>query len=113
FIMIWAYFYSKKMGYKGTGEKFSLKKMISALNHAKWSLLVPIIILGGIYGGIFTPTEAAVAAVVYALVVSAFLHKELKFSDFHRIFRDAALSSVAILIIIGTANAFGTILSME
>src|SRR5699024_8075493 len=68
---------------------------------------------GGIYGGIFTPTEAAVAAVVYALVVSVFLHKELKFSDFHRIFRDAALSSVAILIIIGTANAFGTILSME
>lgn len=112
-IMIWSYLYSKKMGYKGTGEKFNLKKMLRAVNRAKWSLLVPIIILGGIYGGIFTPTEAAVAAVVYALVVSVFLHKELKFKDFHNIFRDAALSSVAILIIIGTANAFGTILSME
>lgn len=113
FIMIWAYFYSRKMGYKGTGEKFSFKRMLRAINSAKWSLLVPVIILGGIYGGIFTPTEAAVVAVIYALVVSVFLHKELKFSDFHQIFRNAALSSVAILIIIGTANAFGTILSME
>lgn len=113
FIMVYAYFYSKKMGYKGTGEKFSFRRMFRVLNKAKWSLLVPIIILGGIYGGIFTPTEAAVAAVVYALIVSVFLHKELRFQDLHKIFSDAALSSVAILIIIGTANAFGTVLSME
>lgn len=113
FIMIWAYWHSKKMGYKGTGEKFSFKKMLVAINRAKWSLLVPIIILGGIYGGIFTPTEAAVVAVVYALIVSMFLHKELKLRDFHKIFSDAAVSSVAILIIIGTANSFGTVLSME
>lgn len=113
FLMIWSYFYSKKMGYKGTDEKFSLKKMLRSINNAKWSLLVPIIILGGIYGGIFTPTEAAAVAAVYALVVSVFLHKQLKFSDFYQILRDAALNSVIILIIIGTANAFGTILSME
>ncbi|MFD1851853.1 TRAP transporter large permease [Oceanobacillus bengalensis] len=112
-MMIWSYFYSKKMGYKGVDEKFTFKKMFGAVNRAKWSLLVPIIILGGIYGGIFTPTEAAVVAVVYALIVSAFLHKEVKFKDFYGIFKNSALSSVAILIIIGTANAFGTILSME
>lgn len=112
-LMVYAYFHSKKMGYKGTGENFSFKRLLSAIKKAKWSLLVPIIILGGIYGGLFTPTEAAVVAVVYALIVSLFLHKELKFKDLHGIFRDATLSSVAILIIIGTANAFGTILSME
>ncbi|MBP2075996.1 TRAP transporter large permease [Oceanobacillus polygoni] len=113
FIMVWAYIHSKKMGYTGTNEQFSWKKLFQAINKSKWSLLVPIIILGGIYGGIFTPTEAAVVAVVYALFVSVFLHKAIKFSDLHAIFRNAALSSVAILIIIGTANAFGTILSME
>lgn len=113
FLMLWAYLYSKKKGYTGTEEKFTWKRLLQALNTSKWSLLVPIIILGGIYGGIFTPTEAAVVAVVYALFVSVFLHKAIKFQDLHEIFRNAALSSVAILIIIGTANAFGTILSME
>lgn len=113
FLIIWCYFYSKKKGYTGTNEKFSIKEVIRALNQAKWSLLVPIIILGGIYGGIFTPTEAAVFAVVYAGIVGLFLHKEIKISQFPKIISEAALSSVAILIIIGTANAFGTMLTME
>ncbi len=113
FLIIWCYFYSKKKGYTGTNEKFSIKEVILALYRAKWSLLVPIIILGGIYGGIFTPTEAAVFAVVYAGIVGLFLHKEIKLSQFPKIISEAALSSVAILIIIGTANAFGTMLTME
>ncbi|WP_227935200.1 TRAP transporter large permease [Alkalihalobacillus deserti] len=113
FLISWCYFYSKKKGYSGSGESFSFKRMLLVLNQAKWSLLVPIIILGGIYGGIFTPTEAAVFGVVYAAFVSLFLHKEVKIVQFRRIIADAAMSSVAILIIIGTANAFGTILTME
>ncbi|MCG5102200.1 TRAP transporter large permease [Oceanobacillus alkalisoli] len=113
FLMVWAYLYSKKQGYMGSKESFTWKRLWEAINKSKWSLLVPIIILGGIYGGIFTPTEAAVVAVVYALFVSVFLHKAIKFRDLHDIFKNAAISSVAILIIIGTANAFGTILSME
>ncbi|MDT8862107.1 TRAP transporter large permease [Alkalihalobacillus sp. MEB130] len=113
FLISWCYFYSKKKGYSGSGESFSFKRMLHVLNQAKWSLLVPIIILGGIYGGIFTPTEAAVFGVVYAAFVSLFLHKEVKITQFRRIIADAAMSSVAILIIIGTANAFGTILTME
>lgn len=113
FLCAYAYISSKKRGYKGTGEKFSFKKMLKGLNEAKWSLLVPVIILGGIYGGIFTPTEAAVVGVVYAFFVSVFLHKELKLKELPKVFGDAALSSVVILFIIGTANAFGTVLSME
>ncbi|WP_121610688.1 TRAP transporter large permease [Mesobacillus foraminis] len=112
-LMVWCYFYSKKKGYSGTNEAFSFKKMMSVLNQAKWSLLVPVIILGGIYGGVFTPTEAAVFAVVYSALVSLILHKEIKLNQFPRIIADSAISSVAILIIIGTANAFGTILTME
>jgi C4-dicarboxylate transporter, DctM subunit len=113
FLIAWCYFYSKKKGYSGSNEDFTLQKMFRALNKAKWSLLVPVIILGGIYGGIFTPTEAAVFAVVYAAFVSLFLHKEIQFNQFRKILADAAMSSVAILIIIGTANAFGTMLTME
>lgn len=112
-LILYAYFYSKKQGYTGTGESFGFKKLLYAVNRAKWSLLIPVIILGGIYGGIFTPTEAAVVAVVYATGVSLFLHKEIKLRDFHVAIREAALSSVVILLIIGTANAFGTVLSME
>ncbi|MCM3571020.1 TRAP transporter large permease [Neobacillus mesonae] len=112
-MMIWCYYYSKKKGFKGSSEKFTIKSMLKAINEAKWSLLVPVIILGGIYGGIFTPTEAAVVGVVYAAFVSFFLHKEIKIKEFPKIIADSALSSVAILIIIGTANTFGTILTME
>lgn len=112
-MMIWVYIYSKKKNYTGTQETFTFKKMFVSLNRAKWSILIPIIILGGIYGGIFTPTEAAVIAVVYAAVVSLFFHKELALKDLPTIIKNAALNSVIILIIIGTANTFGTLLSME
>ncbi|WP_068674983.1 TRAP transporter large permease [Oceanobacillus sp. Castelsardo] len=112
-LMVWAYIYSKKKGYKGSGEKFTFKRLFKTLNKAKWSLLVPVIVLGGIYGGVFTPTEAAVVAVVYAAIVALFLNKEVKLIEFPKIIKDAALSSVAILIIIGTATSFGTILTME
>jgi C4-dicarboxylate transporter, DctM subunit len=112
-MMVWSYIYSKKQGYKGSGEKFTLKRAWAELNEAKWAILVPVIILGGIYGGIFTPTEAAVVAVVYAAIVSLFIYKELNFKNFPAVLKDAALTSATILIIIGTANAFGKILTLE
>ncbi|MDQ0999706.1 C4-dicarboxylate transporter DctM subunit [Neobacillus niacini] len=112
-MIAWSYIYSKKQGYKGNGEKFTLKRAWAELNEAKWAILVPVIILGGIYGGIFTPTEAAVVAVVYAAIVSLFIYKELNFKSFPAVIKDAALTSATILIIIGTANAFGKILTLE
>lgn len=112
-MIAWSYIYSKKQGYKGNGEKFTLKRAWTGLNEAKWAILVPVIILGGIYGGIFTPTEAAVVAVVYAAIVSLFIYKELNFKNFPAVIKDAALTSATILIIIGTANAFGKILTLE
>jgi C4-dicarboxylate transporter DctM subunit len=112
-MMVWCYIYSKKKNYKGNGEKFTLKRVVMAVNEAKWAILIPVIILGGIYGGIFTPTEAAVVAVVYATVVSVFVYKELTIKKFPKVIQDAALTSATILIIIGTANAFGRILTME
>lgn len=103
----------KKIGYRGNQEPFSLKRLKSSFIEAIWAILVPIIILGGIYGGIFTPTEAAVVAVFYSLFVSVFIYREVKLSDLFTILCNAAGSSATILIVIGTATTFGTIMSLE
>jgi C4-dicarboxylate transporter DctM subunit len=68
---------SKKSGYFGNGEKFSLRILGASIWEAKWALLMPGIILGGIYGGIFTPTEAAVIAIFYGVFVGIYVYKEL------------------------------------
>jgi C4-dicarboxylate transporter, DctM subunit len=112
-LIIWTYIYSKKKGYKGTDERVSFKKFLQECWHAKWALLIPLIILGGIYGGIFTPTEAAVVAVVYGLIVGLVLHKELTISQMPKVFADAGLTTATVLIIVGTATAFGRLLNLE
>lgn len=112
-MMIWVYIYSKKKGYKGMDEPTSLKKIVKAIWDAKWAMLIPIIILGGIYGGFFTPTEAAVIAVVYGLFASMVLYRELKIKDLAKVVADSALTTATVLIIVGTANAFGRLLTIE
>lgn len=112
-MMFWAWHYSKKMGYKGLDEKTSLKKIVKATWGAKWALLIPIIILGGIYGGIFTPTEAAVVAVVYGLFAAMVLYRELSLKELPKVIYDSALTTATVLIIVGAANAFGKLLTIE
>ena len=112
-MIAWAYYYSKKKGYKGTNEPTSFKGIGLALWDAKWALLIPIIILGGIYGGYFTPTEAAVIAVVYGLFAAMVLYRELKLKDLPKVIADSALTTATVLIIVGTANAFGRLLTIE
>ncbi|MGP4073406.1 TRAP transporter large permease [Piscibacillus sp. B03] len=112
-LMAWAYIYSKKKGYKGTLEKITISHILKSFWDAKWAMVIPVIILGGIYGGIFTPTEAAVVAVVYGLVVGLFLHRELKIKHLPKIIADSSLTTATVLIIVGTANAFGKLLTIE
>lgn len=112
-LSIWAYLYSKKKGFKGTDEPTSIKNIIKATWDAKWALLVPVIILGGIYGGFFTPTEAAVIAVVYGLIAGMFIYREIKIKMLPKVFSDSALMTATILIIVGTATAFGRLLTLE
>ncbi|WP_158735831.1 TRAP transporter large permease [Alteribacillus sp. YIM 98480] len=112
-MILWCYLYSKKKGYKGVGEKFSFNALFKQINKAKWALFTPIIILGGIYSGKFTPTEAAVIAVVYALVISLFVYREMKLKDLPNIITKSALTSATILIVISAATAFGRILTLE
>ncbi|UOR10227.1 TRAP transporter large permease [Halobacillus amylolyticus] len=112
-LMIYSYFYSKKMGYRGTDEKFTFKRFYEAAWDAKWALLIPIIIIGGIYGGIFTPTEAAAVAVVYGLIAGLLLYRELKIKDLPKVFADSALTTATVLIIVGAATVFGRLLTVE
>ena len=72
-LIIVNYFISRKYGWKGSGEKVSIKRFLLAVKDGIWAIFMPVIILGGIYGGIFTATEATVIATVYSLIVGMFI----------------------------------------
>ncbi len=112
-LILYSYITSKKEGYKGIRKEYSMKDILKGVNEAKWALLVPVIILGGIYGGIFTPTEAAAVAVIYGFVVGVFIYKDLKIQKVPKVVVSAAQTTATVLIIIGTATTFGRILTIE
>ena len=106
------YFIGKKKGIAKSGVRFSFKRFLQASWDAKWALLAPVIILGGIYSGWFTPTESAVVAVIYGSVIGLFVYKELKWKDIPRILAESATTTGSIVIILGLATAFGRLVSM-
>ncbi|PHK96473.1 C4-dicarboxylate ABC transporter permease [Pseudoroseomonas rhizosphaerae] len=86
---------------------------LTALRQAGFALLMPVVVLGGIYGGITTPTEASVIAVFYAILVGMFLHRELSWRDLYPIFRKSVISSAVILFIIACAALFSYLLNRQ
>jgi C4-dicarboxylate transporter DctM subunit len=94
------------------GEKIRWGETWIAFKGAFWGLLAPIIILGGIYSGIFTPTEAACIAVIYSLIVGAFIYKELDLKKIIKCTIDAALTSGMVLLLVGVAALFSWILTV-
>ncbi|MED1799708.1 TRAP transporter large permease [Brevibacillus porteri] len=111
-LILYSYWISKKNGWGG-GEKHTPKEIGEAFKDAILAILMPIIILGGIYGAIFTPTEAAVVAVIYGLVVGLFVYREIKWKDLGEIFAGSASMTAVIMLIIATANAFGYLMTRE
>ena len=107
-----AYFISKKKGYMGA-EKVTWREGWEAFKDSFFALLMPVIILGGIYGGIFTPTEAAAVAVVYGVAVGFFIYRELKLKDIPDILYKSAIGTAVIMFLIGGANLFGWFLVRE
>ncbi len=103
---------SKKLGYFGNGEKFSFIELIKAVWDAKWALLMPLIILGGIYGGIFTPTEAAVVAIFYGIIVGKYGYKELTWKGVLDIFIKNTSFVGGILLTFAPAAALGAVLAL-
>lgn len=78
-----------------------------------WAVLMPVIILGGIYSGIFTPTESAAVAVIYGLLVGRFIYRDLKMKDLIKILNDSAAGTAVIMLIMATAGTFSWILTSE
>ncbi|MGM8366745.1 TRAP transporter large permease [Virgibacillus sp. W0181] len=112
-LMIVSFVIAKKNKYVGTGETPSFKDVLKAFNEAKLALLIPVIILGGIYAGIFSPTESAAVAAVYALIVGVFVYKELSWKDVYDTFSSAALTNAATVIIIGFSISFAYLMTRE
>lgn len=112
-LMIVCYIVSKKKGYKGNEERKSLTEIFHAFIDAFWAIMSPVIILGGIYAGIFTPTEAAVVSVVYSFIVGVFVYKELNLKDSYKAFRDAIVVNGATTFMVGLSTAFAALLTME
>ena len=107
-LFVWAYCKWKGWG-KHDGEgRLSFGK---ATWQAGWALLMPVIILGGIYGGVFTPTEASAVAVFYALVVGMVIYREIKVADLAIILRKSVLSSAVIMFIIANAGLFAFLIT--
>ncbi|PKH10934.1 TRAP transporter large permease [Planomicrobium sp. MB-3u-38] len=94
-------------------RKATGKERWHAFLRALPGLMIPVIILGGIYGGFFTPTEAAVVAVVYGLLVGMFMNRDNTFKKIYRIFIEAALQTAVVMIIVSAASVFAYIITTE
>ena len=111
FMIIYAYFYARRHNIP-CSNRFTWRNLASATKRAIWALLMPIIILGGIYSGIFTPTESAAGAVVYGLLVPTFIHHEMTPKKLIQITIDAVKGTANILMLIMAATLFGYVLTI-
>jgi C4-dicarboxylate transporter, DctM subunit len=109
-LMLFVWLYSKHKGWgKNDGDgRLSFGK---ATWQAGWALLMPVIVLGGIYGGVFTPTEAAAVAVFYSLIVGTVIYREIGIKDLYNILRKSVISSAVIMFIIANAGLFAFLLT--
>lgn len=119
-LMIAAYLTSKKHGYQGKNAKFTDPVAEAEYNapynkrdiiEVLFALGTPVIIVGGVFGGWFTPTESAVVAVIYSLIIGAFVFRELDFKSLFPVFRNAAIGSARIMFIIANATLFAWVLA--
>jgi tripartite ATP-independent transporter DctM subunit len=109
-LMLFVIVYARIKGY-GKGDREGRMDVLAATRHAALALLMPVIILGGIYGGVFTPTEASVVAVFYALVVGVGIYRETKLADLPRVLRKSVVSSAVIMFIIANAGLFSYLIT--
>ncbi len=112
-LCIMVFIKSKKNGWKGETQRASLKEIGRLFLDTIWGLLSPVIVLGGIYSGLFTPTEAAAVAVVYSLIVGIFIYKELRLAELKETLFSTAKTTGMILLIIMNAGIFSWVLTQQ
>ncbi len=111
-LMVVVFVISAKNGYGGTGEKFRWGPLLAAFWEGKWAVMAPVIILGGIYAGIFTPSEAAGVAVAYGLFVGMFIYRGLTWAKLFHAFKFTAIVIGSVLFILGSTKAFGQLVTL-
>lgn len=112
-LMVVSYFYSKKNGWKGEIRQRTFKTFLKSVWDAKWALMVPVIILGGIYGGLMTPTEAAAVSAFYGLLVGMLVYKEINLKNIVSCFIEACSTSAIVIVLMSMATIFGYIMTIE
>lgn len=111
--MTYCYFYSRKRGWRGEERHRTVSSLGKAAWNAKWALMVPVIVLGGIYGGIMTPTEAAAVAAFYGLIVGVFLYREMDLKTVFASCVESCETSATIIVLMAMATLFGNIMTIE
>ena len=111
-VWVYTYFYARRMKFP-TEKRASAKEMWIALRESLPALMMPVIILGGIFAGIFTATEAAAVAVVYGLVVALFYYRELTLNDIPKILVNSAVTTGFVGLLLGLASVFGWVLTTQ
>ena len=112
-LMATSYIISRRRNYPKREQKITVRQFLISLRDAFLAIMTPVIILGGIIGGIFTPTEAASIAAVYSFIVSYFIYRELDLSELPGIFLRSGITTAVVMIIIGTCNIFGMVIAFE
>ncbi|WP_299848890.1 TRAP transporter large permease [uncultured Roseovarius sp.] len=109
-LLIMNYILSKKHGYKGNSDGWSARHIWCEMYRGFWALMAPVVILGGIYSGFFTPTEAAIVAIFYTLIVGAFIYRELSWEKLFTALETTTWLTGRVLLIMFTATVFGRLL---
>lgn len=112
FAMIISYFICRKQGV-GAPKRFSFGELLRKTREGIWALLAPVVILGGIIGGVFTPTEAAAVGVLYALFVGLVIHKELKIRDMPQIILESAGTTAIVMLMVVGAFLYSWIITVD
>ncbi len=111
-LSLYSYFYCRNRNFKRSPPP-TWSELIAVLKEGFWALMLPVVIFGGIFSGMFTANEAAVVACVYAFVVELFIHKDMKFDKVKNVVVSSAVTSATLLIIVAGATAFGRYLTLE
>jgi C4-dicarboxylate transporter DctM subunit len=111
-LCVYTYFYAKKMKFP-TEKRATRREVWLAFKESLPALIMPVIILGGIFTGVFTATEAAAVAVVYGFIVALFYYRELKWRDIPRVLVESAVTTGFVGLLLGLASVFGWVLTVE
>lgn len=107
-----AYVVARRCGYKGIDERFSMSRLLKTMWESKFALAAPVVILGGIYMGVFTPVEASIVAVVYAVFTGIFVYRKFEFSTYYGAIRESILNFGPLAMLIGTSLVFGKLMTL-